>query len=417
MIWTEELRPRRAEEMVGNEDARALFVRWLRSWTPGTRPSLLLGPPGTGKTTLVHAAAEELGYDVLELNASDYRTKDMLERRLKPAMGGITVFGSRILVFLDEVDGLYGRSDYGGAEYLLSLISSITVPLAMAANRDDVGYMPDVEKASLVIRFRRVPARLVELYLRYLLRRKKVSLPDDVLENVVRYARGDVRAAVNALEAAAYSGSFEGGYRDVKLTLKDAISEAASSRSVDVAYMRLRAADAQPRDKIASVYASLSMGYTGDPRGLISSMRALSDADILYSRIIRTQNWKLLRYLDYVLAGSLVGTFVTYSEYDAPYEISSRAWSDGRILKKLIAYMARSLHMSTGEFTAYTFDAFVLSVAEHEEVLRRVAQLIDEDYDSFKDFIERERARVLGLEAPKGGARERQRRGRRAGRQ
>jgi len=416
LIWTEELRPKRAEEMVGNEDARALFIRWLRSWAPGTRPSLLLGPPGTGKTTLVHAAAEELGYDVLELNASDYRTKDMLEKRLKPAMGGLTVFGSKILVFLDEVDGLYGRSDYGGAEYLLSLISSITVPLAMAANRDDVGYMPDVEKASLVIRFRRVPARLVELYLRYLLRQKNASLPDDVLEDVVRYSRGDVRAAVNALESAVYSGSFEGGYRDVKLTLKDAISEAASSRSVDVAYARLRAADAQPRDKIAAVYASLSMGYTGDPRRFVPSMRALSDADILYSRIMRTQNWKLLRYLDYMLAESLAGTFVAYSEYDAPYEISSRAWGDGRVLKKLIAYMARSLHMSTGEFAAYTFDAFVLSVAGHEEVLRRIAQLIDEDYDSFKEFIEGEKARILGLEAPKSSTRERQRRGRRSGR-
>ncbi len=415
MIWTEELRPKRVEEMVGNEEARATFLRWLRGWAPGTRPALLLGPPGTGKTTLVHAAAGELGYEVLELNASDYRTKEMLERRLRPAMGGLTIFGSRIVVFLDEVDGLYERSDYGGPEYLLSLVSSVRVPLAMAANRDDVGYMPDLEKASLVIRFRRVPARLIELYLRRVLKTKGVSVPDEVLREIVEYARGDVRAAVNALEAAVYAGSFEGAYKDVKIPLKDAVTEAASSRSVDLAYLKLRAADAQPRDKIAAVYASLAMGHVEDPGKLASSMRALSDADILYSRIIRTQNWKLLRYLDYVLARGLAGTFVQYSEYDAPYEVSSRAWSEGRVLRKLAAHMARVLHTSTGEFSAYALDAFLLYAAEREDLLRRIAQLIDEDYEALRRIVEEERSRILGVEAPRAEeGRRRAGRGRRA---
>jgi replication factor C large subunit len=411
LIWTEKYRPKGIDEMVGNEDARALFFRWLREWTPGTRPTLLLGPPGVGKTTMVHAAAQGLGYDVLELNASDYRTKDMLERRLKPAMGGLTVFGSPILVFLDEVDGLYGRADYGGSEYLLDLVSSITVPMAMAANRDDAGYMPDVEKASLVIRLRPVPARLVELYLRHLSKLEGLNLSGDVLKDIARYARGDVRAAVNALEAAAYSGSFEGGRRDVELTLRDAISAAAASRSVDAALAALRAADAQPRDKINAAYAALTMNAVEDPS---RAMASLSDADILYSRIMRTQNWKLLRYLDYMLARSLAGTFAIYSEYSAPYDVSSRIWSDGRLYKKIIAHMAHALHMSTGEFAAYAFDSFVLSAVDNEKFIMRLAQMINEDHESLRAALEKERSRILGLPAPKAGGQEKPRRGRRS---
>lgn len=420
-MWTEKHRPRKVEEMVGNEDSRAMFLRWLREWTPGARPALLLGPPGTGKTTLVHAAAGELGYEVLELNASDYRTKDALERRLKPAMGGVTVLGSPVLIFLDEVDGLYSRADYGGAEYLLELVSSTKVPLAMAANWDDASHMPELEKASLVIRFRRVPARLVELYLRHLLRLEGLSLSDDVLRAAVRYSRGDVRAAVNSLEAAAYAGSIGSGYRDLRLTLRDAITAAAYSRSAEAAYARLRQADAQPADKIRAAYASLAMSSLGnaDPERAARAFRHLSDADVLYGRIIRTRNWGLLRYLDYALAQALAGTFVAYSEYDSPYDISSRAWSEGRVLGKLIPQLAHSLHMSSGEFAAFALDAFVLWASGNEALVGRLAQIIGEDPESLMRAIESERARLLGEEAgarQRAGAADRGEAGRRAAR-
>ena len=395
MIWTEKYRPRRVSEMIGNEEARLTFLRWLKEWSPGTKPVLLLGPPGTGKTTLVHAAAEELGYDVLELNASDYRTRSTLERRLRPAMGGLTVFGSKLLVFLDEVDGLYGRADYGGAEYLLSLISSITTPLVMAANRDDVGYMPEIEKSSLVVLFRRVPARLIEVYLKRILERERLTLNEEVIEKIVRYARGDVRAAVNALQAAVTTGSFETTYRDIQLTLKDAISEAANARTPESAYMILRSVDAQPQDKIKAVYSALSMSEIKDPRKLARAMRLLSEADILYSRIIRTQNWKLLRYLDRVLAASLSGTMATYSEYDAPYQISSRVWNEGKVYRKIAEVMSRATHTSKKEFMTYYFEALVLSIAKKQGPLRHLSQMVGESLDNLRTIISNEAERLL----------------------
>lgn len=396
LLWTEKYRPRRVGEMVGNEEARAAFVRWLRGWSPGMKPVLLIGPPGTGKTTLVHAAAEELGFDVLELNASDYRTKGVLERRLRPAMGGLTVFGSRLVVFLDEVDGLYSRADYGGAEYLLNLMSSITTPLVMAANRDDAGHMPEIEKNSLVILFRRVPARLVELYLRRILEVEGRALRDEVVEKIVRYARGDVRTAVNALQTAVMTGDLEATYRDVQLTLRDAINEAASARAPDVAYSILRSADAQPQDKIRAVYAAITTSGIKNPHRLAKAMRYLSEADMLYSRIIKTQNWKLLRYLDRMLAASLSGTMATYSEYDAPYQVSSRVWNEGRVYKKIAEVMSRNTHTSRKEFMTYYFEALSLSLAKaSNSVIKHLSQLIGESVENLKSAVEKEAKRVL----------------------
>jgi replication factor C large subunit len=267
----------------------------------------------------------------------------------------------------------------------------------MAANRDDVGHMPEIEKNSLVVVFKRVPARLVELYLRRILEKEGLTLSDEVIEKIVRYARGDVRAAVNALQAAATTGSFEAAYRDVQLTLRDAISEAASTRIPDMAYSILRAVDAQPQDKIKAVYSALSMSGIKDPRKLARAFRLLSEADMLYSRIIRTQNWKLLRYLDRILAASLSGTMATYSEYDAPYQVSSRVWNEGRVYRKIAEVMSKATHTSRKEFMTYYFEALVLGLANNQAALRHLSQMIGETPENLRSILGKEAERISRL--------------------
>ena len=108
-MWVEKYRPKKVSELVGNEECMEHFVRWLSTWRPGRRPALLLGPPGVGKTTLVHAAAAELNYQLIELNASDIRTKEKLERKLGPSLTSQTIFREKLLIFLDEIDEI-GRA-------------------------------------------------------------------------------------------------------------------------------------------------------------------------------------------------------------------------------------------------------------------------------------------------------------------
>ena len=58
MMWSEKHRPKAVQEMVGNEDARLAALKWLGGWVSGSKPLLLVGPPGTGKTTLARMTAE-----------------------------------------------------------------------------------------------------------------------------------------------------------------------------------------------------------------------------------------------------------------------------------------------------------------------------------------------------------------------
>lgn len=80
MPWIERYRPRTLDDVVGNEET----VGRLRAIAEtGNLPNLILsGPPGSGKTTSVHALARQLLGNhykdaVLELNASDARGIDV----------------------------------------------------------------------------------------------------------------------------------------------------------------------------------------------------------------------------------------------------------------------------------------------------------------------------------------------------
>ena len=117
-MWIEKYRVTEFDSFFGNEKPRLIIVNWLKKWIKGTKPLLIIGPPGTGKTSFVKSLAKLLDFDLVELNASDLRNKINLEAIINPILQNNSVFGKQMLLFLDEVDGMSGRDDYGGLPFL-----------------------------------------------------------------------------------------------------------------------------------------------------------------------------------------------------------------------------------------------------------------------------------------------------------
>jgi chromosome transmission fidelity protein 18 len=151
-MWTEKYRARKFTELIGDERIHRSVLRWLKGWEPIVFPNLaksrtkkpgnnnddserlhrkvllLCGPPGLGKTTLAHVCAKQAGYEVLEINASDDRSKDVVKGRIRDALGtenvkGVNVevgdrkvrkAGRPVCVVVDEVDGVVSGSGSGG---------------------------------------------------------------------------------------------------------------------------------------------------------------------------------------------------------------------------------------------------------------------------------------------------------------
>jgi len=94
--WTEKYRPSTLSEVRGNDKARDAFADWARSWDDHHEAVVLHGSPGVrGRRARPHALANDMGWETVELNASDQRTADVIiERFAGRAARNATLGGS-----------------------------------------------------------------------------------------------------------------------------------------------------------------------------------------------------------------------------------------------------------------------------------------------------------------------------------
>src|ERR687883_21539 len=244
MMWSEKYRPKTVQEMVGNEEARFAAIKWLSGWASGSRPLLLIGPPGTGKTTLVHTLARQLDCDVVEMNASDIRNKEALQARMTPVFQNTTnLIGKKIMLFLDEVDGISGREDTGGLDTLSNLIKEPTVPVIMAANKKSL-KIAKLAKACKIVELNPVPSRLLLLLLDYVLQSEGVKLGSGDKRSFIDNSRGDIRSLLNSAQSRAAGYSTISNKDIVDVDIADAINGYFSAGTMELARQFLAKADA-----------------------------------------------------------------------------------------------------------------------------------------------------------------------------
>jgi replication factor C large subunit len=320
--------------MVGNDEVRERLLIWLQKWKVGSKAFMLIGPPGTGKTTTVMLAAKRLGLNLIQLNASDRRTKGMLIEKLGEVLMSTSLFGERTLIFLDEVDGLAGRADYGAVEFIRDSIRKSQNPIVMAANNPESDEVRKLSSVSITALFVKPPAELVEGYLKRIVQSEGLDVSDDRLRTVSASANGDIRAAINSLQG---GGEVS---KDEELTASQAINAFLSSENEKDALRALRSYPGQPRDKLRDLFNSVTRARI-HPERRARALNVLSLTDLVMGRMVRGGNWRLLRYLDSLLASELLSSLgdggVHYAPDSVPWPLQVRMWNDSKKLRDIAA--------------------------------------------------------------------------------
>jgi replication factor C large subunit len=331
-MWSERYRPKSLSEMVGNEESRARLVLWLEKWKPHSKAAILVGPPGTGKTTMAHLLSARSGVNLVELNASDTRTKEKLSKKIGEVLSSASLFGERSLIFLDEVDGLAGRSDYGAVEFIKDSVKTSENPIIMAANDPESDQVIKLGAVSTVIRIRPPPPREVHLYLRMIAKEEGLSVSDDELTEIVKSAGGDLRYALNALQSGA------AGLKDVELTAVQSINAFFDASDPKSALAAIRAHPGQPRDRLRDLFGSVMKARLPDEKRA-EALDVISRADLLLGRMLRGKDWRLLRYFDSMLAyglkETLEGERLQYAQDFLPWNMQLRVWNDSKKIKEI----------------------------------------------------------------------------------
>ena len=309
MDWTEKYRPSTLREVRGNDASVQELREWAESWDEHGEAALVIGEPGVGKTSAVHALASDLGWEVTELNASDSRTKDAVESVAGEAARSQTLTGGKHLVVLDEADNLHGNADRGGAGAVTDIVKEAQQPVVLIAN-DEYEISGALKRATRSVEFGNVSSRSILPVLRDILEEEGITFEKQALQVIADRNSGDLRGAINDLQAAA-AGRDEltaadvtaTGPRDSAQDIFPFLDVVFQDTSLNKAIRQARDVDESPDDLIHWIDDNMPKSYEGDE--LDRGFASLARADVYLGRTRRTQNYGYWRYANDLMVGGV----------------------------------------------------------------------------------------------------------------
>jgi replication factor C large subunit len=347
--WTEKYRPSTLSEVRGNDKARDALKEWAETWDDHGEAVVLHGSPGVGKTSAAHALANDMGWPVMELNASNSRTKDEIDRVAGRAASNTTLGGSQQLIILDEADNLHQHKDRGGAAAMTRLVKNATQPIVLIAN-DYYEMSSGLRSACRDIEFRDISSRSIVPVLRDICRQEDIAFDEDVLKGIAEQNRGDLRGAIKDLQSRERDGEIrpegEESDRDKTVDIFSFLDAVLKEESAEDALQTAYSVDETPDDLLQWIEDKVPKVYEGAE--LADAYEHLADADVWLGRVRATQNYSYWRYAtDNVAAGVAAvrrsdrGGWTRYG--GAPYRSSRDSTRD---------YIAREIAETAGVSTA-----------------------------------------------------------------
>ena len=212
VMWVEKYRPKKISDLVNQKEIMGSLNALLKNQSE--MPHLLFsGSAGVGKTSAAICLSREIlgehwrDYS-LELNASDERGIGMVREKVKKfsRFAGLDTEIPFKIIILDEADEM--TSD---AQTALRRIIEDTAKycrfILIANNLSKI--IEPIQSRCVVFKFTRISNKEISSQLKFIAQKEKIKADEKGLETICDYADGDIRHAINILQAAASTGSID----------------------------------------------------------------------------------------------------------------------------------------------------------------------------------------------------------------
>ncbi len=348
--WSVKYKPK-LNEFYDQEEAVERVKDFVRNFKRSKKKALILfGPSGCGKTSLVYAIAEQFSMEIIELNASDFRDKENINRIVGNALKQSSLFGKQKILLIDELEGIVGRKDYGGLNALSNLIKEANYPIIMTANflesHKDMPWDPkfnSLRRNSLLVKMKKLSYRAIFKILKNIAEKEKIVVDDNFLLSFSTRYDGDARAAVNDFQVLASASMLSKeflnylDYRNRESSIKNALTAIFKTQDLKTALNSFDSSNVDIDEQFLWIDENLPLEYTS-PKDLASAYEVLSRADVLRGRIVKRQYWRFLNVISILLTAGISLSKETRTKGLVNYKVPSRklkVWiSKNRMLKK-----------------------------------------------------------------------------------
>jgi len=225
-LWADKHKPQNLGDLLGNGGHVRSLQNWLKNWSgwhikknikvpygkgnPGARAALVSGPPGIGKSSSAALIARSMGYEVMELNASDSRSKKLLEAGLNDVtQNTVLSFGPRKnssgskrvkrLIVMDEVDGM-SAGDRGGMQALIAAIKKSKTPMICICNDAQKASVRSLAGHCFILKFARPQRQTIVKRLQIIAKKEGMNVEPNALDFLVQSTGGDIRQILNSMQ-------------------------------------------------------------------------------------------------------------------------------------------------------------------------------------------------------------------------
>lgn len=289
------------------------------------RPLLLSGPPGTGKTNSVHLLAKQYNWNLIELNASDHRNAEAINKLLIAA-NTRSIFGKINLIFFDEIDELIPKFDNGAAPELIKLINNAKMPIIFTANDRWDKNITFLRTKTESLEFKKLTEKEIVIVLEKIVNRlelkKEFEIDKELFNYISKISKGDARSAINDLFTLIGSPKnviYNIGLRDKKINIFEVLDKIFFSNTFTAPLIAISKIDMDNNMLINWIEQNIPNKYINN-EDRYNAFTMLSKASTFYSRAIKSRYFAYWKYMSIFMSSGIALSKKQYPSILKRYE-------------------------------------------------------------------------------------------------